>query len=263
VLAACSTAKPTQDTTIPHPKGATDLILREEVTGGFVPPWFLATQAPFFSLYGDGTVIYRNEQATVPFDQDTIGRGLPFAIARLSEAQIQELLRFALNDGGLATAKPHYDSVGAADVPTTVFTIRAAGLNKTVSVYGLSIDPSDSAEAPARAAFLRLDARLHEFVAGLTGSTWKPDRWRGTLMKVEGDVAEAKAWPWPNLRPDDFTADPTNDFPLPHRTMTQSEVDALGLKSIEGGFNRLNIVGPDGTTMYTFGLRPLLPDERF
>ena len=45
---------------IEHPTGPTDVVLRYEEGGGFVMPAFLATQAPHFTLYGDGTIVFRN-----------------------------------------------------------------------------------------------------------------------------------------------------------------------------------------------------------
>lgn len=258
-----SSPSPTSGDAIAHPTGPTDVILREEVGGGFVPMWFFATQAPFFSLYGDGTVIYRDETAPLPEPEpDGVVRGHPFKIAKLTEEQVQELLRFALTDGGLAAARPNYDAANVADASTTIFTIRAAGLDKTVSVYALGIDPLDSADAPARAAFARLDERLRSLITSgsLGGAVWVPDRWRGTLTEAGDAAGRARPWPWPNLRPADFLTEPSGGLPLPRRTMSSAEVAALGLDGIEGGFFGLLLEGPDGKT-YTFGLRPLLPDE--
>ncbi len=248
---------------IAHPTGPRDLVLREEVGGGFVPIWFFATQAPFFSLYGDGTVIYRDESAPLPDPgPDGVVRGHPFRRAKLSEEQVQELLRFALTEGGLAVARPRYDAANVADAPTTIFTIRAGGLDKTVSVYALGLETVESADVAARRALARLDERLRGLVASgtLSGEVWTPDRWRGTLTEGGGAAGPARAWPWPNVRPADFVADATGAFPLPRRTMSAAEVEALGLAGIEGGFHGLLLEGPDGQT-YAFGLRPLLPDE--
>ena len=45
---------------IEHKTGPTDVILRYDEGGGFVPPAWTAAQAPAFTLYGDGTLIFRN-----------------------------------------------------------------------------------------------------------------------------------------------------------------------------------------------------------
>lgn len=247
---------------ISHPTGRTDLVLREEVGGGFVPIWFFATQAPFFSLYGDGTLIYRDESAPLPDPgPDGIVRGHPFRRAKLSEEQVQELLRFALTEGGLALARPRYDAANVADAPTTTFTIRAGGLDKTVAVYALGLESAESADVPARRALARLDERLRSLITSgtLRGELWTPDRWRGTLTEG-GAAGPARTWPWATVAPTDFVADPNGEPPVRRRTMAPAEVEALGLTGIEGGFHGLLLEGPDGTT-YSFGLRPLLPDE--
>ncbi len=245
---------------IEHPTGATDLILREEVGGGFVPIWFFATQAPFFSLYGDGTVIYRDESAPLPEPgADGVVRAQPFRRARLTEEQVQELLRFALTEGGLATALPHYDNPGVADAPTTIFRIRAGGVDKTVTVYALGLEAGGQVD-PARRAFVRLDERLRGLTSGgtLGGPVWTADRWRGVLTEA-GGVGEARPWPWRDFGPADFRQ-ATDEVPMPHRTLSPADVAVLGLDGIEGGFHGLLLAGPNGVT-YTFGLRPLLPDE--
>ena len=51
---------------IDHATGPTDVLLRYDEGGGFVQPAFLATQAPIFTLYGDGTIVFRNPAADPP-----------------------------------------------------------------------------------------------------------------------------------------------------------------------------------------------------
>ena len=70
-----------------------------ESGGGFVPMEFLLTQAPQFTLYGDGTVIYKptDTRASDPMG----GQGmLPYQVGHLDEDGVQALLRFALGEGG-------------------------------------------------------------------------------------------------------------------------------------------------------------------
>src|SRR6185369_6780562 len=94
---------------IEHATGATDLILRFEEGGGFVAPGFLATEGPAFSLYGDGTAIFRDQTAVPPQNIGNVIPGVPYQIVRLTEEQVQALLEFSIGPGGLAVARAHYD----------------------------------------------------------------------------------------------------------------------------------------------------------
>jgi hypothetical protein len=90
---------------------------------------------------------------------------------------------------------------------------------------------------------------------------YQPERYRGVLM--DGQAAPDQiAWPWADIKESDFSfpADP-NAFQSGERVMTPDEVAVLGLKDVEGGFQGLPIESPDKSKVYTFSLRPLLPDE--
>ena len=164
---------------IEHATGATDVLLRYENGGGFVPPSFLATEAPIFTLYGDGTVVFRNpaHRATAAASAPS-SRSARSARCKLTEDQIQEVLAFALGDGGLGVARASYENQMISDASTSVFTVDAGGIKKTVSVYALGMDiegipdmppparpssgwPSGSATSTATAAIAteRLPAR--------------------------------------------------------------------------------------------------------
>nr|MBA2757141.1 hypothetical protein [Chloroflexota bacterium] len=69
VPAPSTSNEPSQDPGIEHATGATDIVLRYEEGGGFVMPSFLATNVPHFTLYGDGTVIFRNPMLEAPQPQ--------------------------------------------------------------------------------------------------------------------------------------------------------------------------------------------------
>ena len=185
-------------------------------------------------------------------------------IAKLTEEQIQDLLRTALEEGGLAIAKPRYDNDMVADAGTATFTISANGQTKTVSVYALGMDTQDQADAAARAAFLQLASTLTKIDEGgvVTATNYVPTAYRGVLFEAPGVVApDVRAWPWPDIEIDDFETDPNpNALQLPLRVMTPAEIDALAISDYEGGFQNMIIKAPDGTT-YTFSTRPLLPDE--
>ena len=249
---------------IEHASGPTDVLLRFEQGGGFVPPTFLATQAPIFTLYGDGTVVFRNPMLDPLPAVGSVSPDRPFRLARLTEEQIQAVLEDALGKGGLGTARTEYTDAQIADAPTATFTINAGGINKKVSVYALGLEAPDSPDAPARTAFQGLADRLQDFDQGGTFATseYAPDHYRGILMDGGPGAPDAKPWPWPDVKPADFAPNPDpNAFQLPARTLSVAEVEALGISPYRGGFQGLTLVGPSDGKAYSFSLRPLLPDE--
>jgi hypothetical protein len=278
LLVACSAGTPSPSATpsaspaaspdgtaVDHATGATDLVLRMETGGGFMAPSFLATEAPSFSLYGDGTLIARDDTAPWP-DPGPSGLSAvpPFHRTGLTEAQVQELLRVALGEGGLGLARPRYESAGIADAPTTVFTVKAGGVDKTVSVYALGIDPPDGQDVAIRRALAALADRLRAAAAAIpaTAEQYVPDRWRGVLMDGSiGPAAAPIAWPWPDLSPADFVPAGVGGAGFPRRVLTAEEVTGLGLGDLAGGVQNVALVGPDGQTGFTLALRPLFPDE--
>jgi hypothetical protein len=250
---------------IDHKTGATDILLRYDEGGGFVNPAFLASQVPHFTLYGDGTVIFRNPMLEMPEPQGSVGTFNPLRTTKLTEEQIQDLLTLALGEGGLAIARPSYENQMVADASTAVFTVHAGGVDKTVSVYALGMDTQGGSDAPARAAFQKLGQRLTDFDQGgtLETSVYEPTSYRGVLMDATGIQApDVRAWPWPDLKVTDFVtdADP-NGLQLPHRTLTSADVEKLGVKDFQGGFQGLVLTGSD-KKLYTLSLRPLLPDDK-
>ncbi len=249
---------------IDHPTGATDVVLRFEEGGGFVMPDFLATQAPIFTLYGDGTIVFRNP-ALEPLEPiGSVFPMRPFRTSHLTEAQIQDLLTTALGEGGLGVARPDYPNDLVSDAPTAVFTVNAGGLRKTVSIYALGLEIENVPDGPARAAFAKLASRLGNIDDGGAFATdeYAPERYRGILLEGQPGVPDAKPWPWTNIAPADFASngDP-NAFQLPARVMTAEEVAALGIEPHAGGFQGLTLIGPEDGKTYSFSLRPLLPDE--
>ena len=249
---------------IEHKTAETDILLRYEEGGGFIMPAFTAAAVPHFTLYGDGTVIFRNPMLEAPPAQGSVFLMNPLRTAKLSEEQIQELLLLALGEGGLAAARPNYPNDMVADASTAIFTIEAAGLKKTVSVYALGLEMEGMVDGPARAAFKKLADRLADFDQGGTIPTdvYEPPAYRGVLFEAPGiEAADVRNWPWPDLTPADFTpdADP-NGNQFPHRKMTAAEIDLLKVTDYQGGFQNLVLIDPDGKP-YTFSLRPLLPGE--
>jgi hypothetical protein len=249
---------------IEHKTGATDVVLRYDQGGGFVQPAFLASQAPIFTLYGDGTIIFRNPAKDPPAPVGNVYPNNPFRIAKLSEEQILALLTMSIGEGGLGAARANYENAQVADASTAIFTISAGGMTKTVSVYALGIEsqPGDP-DTLARAAFAKLGERLGNFDQNGAFPTqeYKPERYRGILMEGMPGDPEAKKWPWDDVKPADFVlpADP-NAFQLATKTLTIAQAEKLGITPYQGGFQGPSLIGPDGK-FYSFSLRPLLPDD--
>jgi hypothetical protein len=249
---------------ISHPSGATDVVLRLDETGGFVMATYAASRVPPFTLYGDGTIVIRDPRGDSPPLQGSVVVANPLRTATLSEAQVQDLLAFALGEGGLTTARREYPNDRVADAGTAVFTIRTDGLTKTVSVYALGLDGDGGPDDADRAALLKLADRL--IAVGedeaLDDVVYEPLAYRATLIESP-DVAvpDVQPWPWDGIAPSDFVqgTDP-NGLQFPRRVMTPPEIEDLGVTGYEGGIQNLALAGPDGTT-YLVAVRPLLRDE--
>ena len=258
-----SAASPAGDR-IDHLTGATDVLLRYEEGGGHMMASFAASMTPHFTLYGDGTAIFRNPALEIPPMQGSVAVFNPLRTATLSEDQIQDLLILALGEGGLAAARRDYRNDIVADASTATFTVNASGINKSVAIYALGMEVQGLADAPARAAFAKLAERLVDFDQGGTVPTdvFTPEAYRATLFESPGAVApDIRAWPWADLAATDFkpSADP-NGLQFPHRTMTAEDLAQLKVTDFQGGFQAVVITGPDGKT-YTLSARPILPDE--
>ena len=250
---------------IDHKTGPADVLLRYDEGGGLMMAGYSAAQAPIFTLYGDGTVIFRNPLKDAPAAQGSTMPFNPLRTAKLSEEQIVELLTLALGEGGLAVARPSYDNPMVADVGTTVFTVDAGGIKKAVSIMalGMDVEPGNP-DGPARTAFKKLADRLADFDQGgsIETSVYEPKAYRATLVDGGGMAApDMVDWPWSDLTVKDFKpdADP-NGLQFPHATLTPEQVAALGIKSVEGGFFGTPVKGSDGKP-YILAVRPILPDD--
>jgi hypothetical protein len=246
---------------IEHPTGATDIVLRMETGGGFVPMGFLLTQAPTFTLYGDGTVIFQQiDNRQGGFGTDAY---LPWLVGHLDENGVQSLLQFALSTGRLAHARDNYDNPMIADAGTTIFNLNAGGQQKVVSVYGLfeMADPGVP-DAADRAGFSQLQKALNEFQnqEGLGELTeYDAPVYRVVLTQSFGEpVNEPADWPWDDLTLDDFPA--AGDEGDSILNLDKEHVSKL-LETPNGGHPGVWVTAPDGDAIVMFGVRPLLPEE--
>ena len=250
---------------ITHPTGATDIVLRFDEAGGFVPVEFNLAHLPYFTLYGDGTVVFAQTTAQLEPDADGVFGGYPLRTSKLTEAQVQDLLEFAITDGGLGRARAEYQNPLVADAPTAMFELNADGGSKTVSVVALGMDGEPGPDAAIKASLAALGERLKDFDRGgsLASDAYEPTAYRAVLLDASGGVnGQIRDWPWPDLTVDDFAfpADP-NELQHGTRVMTPAEIDAVGVEHPENGVQSgLVVKGTDGKP-YTLVIRPLLPEE--
>jgi hypothetical protein len=222
------------------------------------------TSVPIFTLYGDGTILFRSPEDQPAADANFLLRYNPLKSAKLSEAQIQEVLEFAIGPGGLGIARGQYDNPLMADAGSATYTLNAGGRTKVVSIYGLLETGAEGPDAIPRKAFIALAQRLRNFDDGGTYPTvaYDPPAYRAILQEVTGLHAKTHPWPWANLTFADFPTpkDPNAGFVLPQRVLTPAEVAAIGLGDLRGGALGIYLDGPDGK-QYSLALRPLLPGE--
>lgn len=248
---------------IEHATGPTDVVLRFDrgpdfAVGDLVGELF--QPGPEFTLYGDGTVIFRNEGAPPPPAEGPILRGRPFLIAHLDDDQVQALLRVALAAGGLGDACERYETQDTDVAGSDVWTIRAGDLDKRVVDVGSG-------------PFAALKDDLRNFdQSGIPATVWVPDRFWGNLLEATSAIeqgllpdlrdAGSVPWPWPAIVPADFAGrDEGGWIGQPRRVMSADGAAVLGLSANGGVVKRIYLVGPDRKTTYSFSLWPMLPDE--
>jgi hypothetical protein len=252
------TAEPTPSALFEHPTGALDVVLRMRRSGGFLYPGTTIDEAPTFTLYGDGGVIYTVEE---PGPNGAIRRALHQA--HLNEEQIGALLENALGPGGLALARERYADVPLADATTTNFEIDAGGVRKTVAVYALGEFEEPGPDAEAREAFEALADALRNFGAEVEAGNavglgpFEPEAYRVAIFPdAGGDLAPSADWPWTDLEPSDFTRDNSG---FGHLVVTPAQGEIVAALPV-GDLGDPVVVGSDEIT-YVLRARPLLPDE--
>ena len=245
-------------TGVSHPTGATDVVLRMDTAGGFTPLTYGLTQAPEFTLYGDGTVVFRPSA-------NPEGDGFPpFVQATMNDAQMDALLAYALGPGGLRDARDSYQHRQITDQPTTVFSIDANGVDKSVAVYALGMTQPEGEDAAAYQGFQELGVLLANFGEQVAQGhaqdprPYQPAEYRAFLSPPRDPSVTAVPWPWPELTIDDFQRyGDHEDVLVAGLTPAQA---AQVTTTPSGGVPSIPILTPDGTPV-TLSVRPLLPDE--
>jgi len=252
---------------IAHPTSPDQLILRMAYEGGFVPYEYTLGSTPFWSLFGDGTLI-------VPGPQIEIypGPALPNLTATpVSEDGIQAILE-AARDAGLMDGDANYGDQCIADAATTVFTTNADGTTTVVSAYALDVgEPAGTCgndkDAEARAKLAAFQAKLTDLRSWLpngsvgTERPYDPTEMRVYVLPYQGD-AELPQDPteWPLEPPLDAFGDAAQDAPADTRCGVVTGEDLTTLLAAAGKANALT-PWTSGETDYQLIFRPLLPDE--
>lgn len=170
---------------IDHGTDGHDVLVRVAFEGGFVAREWTYRSLPSFSLYGDGRLVLPGAQIEL-----YPGPALPAISTRtVTEAGIQATLTEVLDSiQGVPDEMLDMGSVGMADVPTTVITVHAGGVDRTIKVYGLS-ELTERPETMSEEEFLAR-GKLQELVTKLGGlESWLPEGSLGTEKMYDGSGA--------------------------------------------------------------------------
>jgi len=247
---------------ISHANGASDLILRIDLQGGFIAPQVLLRRLPELALYGDGRLITSGPQIEI-----YPGPALPnLQVRTVSEAGIQAILAAARRAGLLGPDRQYNGRM--PDVPTTTFTVVAGGARHVVSVQGLgAAGPSVGSPGSDSVAV----AKLAAFQSKMTDlSSWLPRGSLGPDQPFRTDEMRVYVLPYQAQqdlpqRAKDWPAGGFGGF-LPVvdlagiRCGTVSGPPLQAVLSAASGANELTPWLADGRR-WTVVFRPLLPDE--
>jgi hypothetical protein len=268
-LAACAETPvdPGDGGGIDHSTSADHVLVRISSEGGFTPVEWTYTNFPFYSLYGDGTLVVPGAQIEI-----YPGPALPAMSSRqVDEVGIQAILEEAIAAVGDVPAD--LDDLGymsIADASTTVITVSAGGVDRTIRAYALSEQTDRPDGMPEREYEAR--QRLQELVAKLTGPTdWMPGGSLGPEGTYEASAARLFVG---DYRPVEDLAQELVQWPL------DEGLADFGAPAAPGGYRcgvvegsnwgavlaaatSANALTPwaDAGERYSILFRPLLPDE--
>ncbi len=268
-LSACADAPvdPGAGDGIDHSTARNDLLVRVGSQGGFTPIEWTYTNVPNFALYGDGTLVLPGAQIEI-----YPSPALPaISSRRIDEAGVQAILDEALD--AIATIPGDLHDLGfmeMADVPTTVLTVSAGGVDRTIRAYGLG-ELSERPEGMPEEEY-RARLRLHELVTKLgTLETWLPEGSLGPEAAYEASAArlfiasyrkvdlpqDPSPWPLEGALAD--FGDTTDDLGL-YRCGVVEGSDWTTVREMASRANQLT-PWTDAGTKFSILFRPLLPDE--
>jgi hypothetical protein len=263
-LASGAAAMSTDSTAIRHPTGATSVVVRTTIGGGFVPVESNLRALPAFTLYGDGTVIVPGAVIQI-FPGPAI---YPLVRSKLSERQVQALLTRAQRAGLLARGAIDYGDMGAigiADAPTTTLRLNAAGRSVEREAYALGIGATGGRLSPTQARARRALARfIATLPQSLAGGHYAPRALAVYVGSFRGEAQPGStpiAWP---LQSDLATVGKRVSSGLDYRCITVRGKDARTLLATLRKANEQSRwkARAGSTAVYRLVARPLLPDQR-
>lgn len=253
---------------ISYPPDASQVVLRIEQGGGFMPFEWNLTNLPMLSLFGDGLLVTPGAQIEI-----YPGPALPaLTQRRLTPEAIQRLLQAAI-DAGLDAERNYTDlgSIGIADAPTTTFTLTIDDQTYTTEAYALAElgakpDGMSEGEYGARSELLAFQTKVTDLSWLPAGSVSDEDGYRPEALRVfvgsyrpDQTLTEPPmAWPLgPGLA---SFGEPVQNGPEGMRCGVVSGSDAQMLLAKAETANQLTPWTSDGVR-YGLLFRPLLPDE--
>ncbi len=255
---------------IEHPTDEDDVVLRYELTGGFVPIEYLVTSMPLASLYGDGRMFTEGPQIAV-FPPPALPS---LNVEQLTPEGIQLVLEEA-EAAGLLEGKQEWDELTnyVADAGTGFLTIRANSQTHVVSVYAPGMrdigDQVSDEEIAFRAKFDAFTGKLNAL------SNWLPaevfldveDEYPADRLQIvsqPGDVnpipdVEADEIDWPLATPLSEMGEPYSMLEMA-RCFVLEDQEFADVMSLLSDATTLTRWSSDGQ-QFILHIRPLLPDE--
>lgn len=258
IVAACGDDGDEEVTTTPR-GGADELVLRVATGGGMVPPGSRLAEIAEISVYADGRVITLG-----PTTLEFPGAALPnLQEGRLSTPALEQLVSAIRDAGLLDDPPPDYGDPLVTDLPTTVVTVNANGVERTISVYALDFEEGDDElEADQREARQALRALLRGFDGDSATGAYEAES--VAVFVQPFDAAQSGDTPSPTTR--DWPLGDLADAGEPYEgfddtrclVLTGADAQTVLTAAAEA---REGDPWESGGTEYALVFRPLLPDE--
>lgn len=233
--------------------------LRIEHIGGFVTPAMIASRLPTATVYEDGRVITQGPQ-TLQFP----GPALPnVQVSRIATAEVAALVQRAVAAGVGSASDLGQPPV--ADVPTTRFTVRTDGGDRTTDVYGLMEGSGGGGLTEAQKAARKKLSDLATEVTDLSAKATSTEQYQPSALA-------AYASPW---TASDVTLGKQAEVAWPGQTLPGTTVGGaelnMGCVTVTGDATatvlaaaaKANAATPwtSAGKRWSLVLRPILPDE--